>query len=218
MRPLLFALPIALVALAAVASSALACAPYAREAGFGLERGVAWAIVGHVTREVAGETGEPASVVIAVDRTLAGVSGGRELTIRQDDGCDGFWYRAGDRVIAAVPRYPSFVSDPAASDLLRPPYLDLTNYVVAVWVLDGERVAHEASQQFVPTVNGVSPSTAAELASLLIGIPDTATDEATAAGGGSSALLLAIVAAAAGTLILGTITRRGRHRGTDRVR
>jgi hypothetical protein len=87
-----------------------------------------------------------------------------------------------------------------------------------VWVLDGERVAHEASHQFVPTVNGVSPSTAAELTSLLIGIPDTATDEATAAGGGSSALLLAIVAAAAGTLILGTITRRGRHRGTDRVR
>ena len=115
MRRVLIAWPIAVVAALASASAVAACELYTfDDTGFGLARGVAWAFRGHVVREVPGETGRPEVVVIAVDRTLVGEGSGRELSVRQDDGCDGFWYGTGDSVIVAVARYPGFIADPGA--------------------------------------------------------------------------------------------------------
>jgi hypothetical protein len=172
---LLLALALAGAGLLASAAAVLACEPYTfDDTGFRLERGIAWAFRGHVVREVIGETGRPTTVVIAVDRTLAGTASGRELSIRQDDGCDGFWYHTGDSVVVAVPRYPGFAGDPVAADRLRPPYERLTNYVVAVWVLDGERVVPGMGPHSWPAIDGTSPATLGVLVSALAALPDTA--------------------------------------------
>lgn len=172
---MLIAWPIAVVAALASASAVAACELYTfDDTSFGLERGVAWAFQGHVVREVSGETGRPEVVVIEADRTLVGEGSGRELSVRQDDGCDGFWYGTGDSVIVAVPRYPGFIADPVPADRLRPPYDGVTNYLVAVWVLDGQRVIPGEGPHSWPAVNGIRPETADEVVSALSGLPDTA--------------------------------------------
>lgn len=169
--------------LAAAASGAsvgavLACEPYTfDDDGFGLERGIAWAFEGRVVREIAGEAGQgPVAVIIEVDRTLTGEASGGELSIAADTGCDGFWYGAGDEVIVAVPRYPGFLAEPGPADRLQPPYAGASDSLVAVWVLDGERVVPGDGPHLWPTIGGIQPRTAADVRSALLGLPDTATD------------------------------------------
>jgi hypothetical protein len=169
--------------LAAAASGAsvgavLACEPYTfDDDGFGLERGIAWAFEGRVVREIAGEAGQgPVAVIIEVDRMLTGEASGGELSIAADAGCDGFWYGAGDEVIVAVPRYSGFLAEPGPADRLRPPYAGASDSLVAVWVLDGERVVPGDGPHSWPTIGGIQPQTAADVRSALLGLPDTATD------------------------------------------
>lgn len=167
---------LAVVALLASASAVMACETYTFDnTAFRLENGIAWAFRGHVVREVIGEIG-PTTVVIAVDRTLMGDASGRELSINQDAGCDGFWYHTGDSVIVALPRYPWFLADPTQGEPFRPPYPGLTNYSAAVWVLDGDRVVPgDDGPHSWPAINGTSPRTVDALIRALRTLPDTAT-------------------------------------------
>lgn len=165
------------VALLVSATAVMACEPYTFDnTEFRLEDGIAWAFRGHVVREVIGETGRPTMVDIAVDQTLKGEASGSELSIRQDDGCDGFWYGTGDLVIVALPRYPWFLADPTLGPPLRSPYQGLTNYMAAVWVLDGDRVVPgDDGPHSWPAINGTSPRTVDALIRVLGTLPDTAT-------------------------------------------
>jgi len=215
MRRVLIALPIAVTALLASASAVFACLPYTfDDTGFGLERGVAWAFQGRVVHEVPGATGLPATVVIAVDRTLVGEGSGLELSVRQDDGCDGFWYGTGDSVIVAVPRYPGFIADPTPSDRLRPPYDGATNYLVAVWVLDGQRVVPGEGPHSWPAVSGLRPKTVDEVVGTLRGLPDTSTASVPARDAVASWLVPALAGALSCAVTLWTHSRRGQSRRT----
>ena len=160
------------VALLVSATAVIACETYTFDnTEFRLEHGIAWAFRGHVVREVIGEIG-PTTVVIAVDQTLMGEASGSELSILQDAGCDGFWYGTGDLVIVALPRYPWF----PLGEPLRPPYQGLTNYMAAVWVLDGDRVVPgDDGPHSWPALNGTSPRTVDALIRVLGTLPDTAT-------------------------------------------
>ena len=215
MRRVLIAWPIAIVAVLASSSTAFACLTYTfDDTGWGLERGVAWAFQGHVVREVSGEeTGRPEVVVIEVDRTLVGEGSGRELSVRQDDGCDGFWYGTGDSVIVAVARYPGFIADPGPADRRRPPYDGLTNYEVAVWVLDGQRVIPGEGPHSWTAVNGIRPETADEVVSALRRLPDTATASVSAPDPDASWLVPALAGTLSCALTFWAMSRPRRVRG-----
>ena len=148
-------------------AAATACAPYTHmgdEDGFGLARGVIWAFAGHVVEEVPNPEvpGRPNAVVIEVGETIVGSLSQGRLRIEQDQGCDGFWYQTGDRVVAAIGRRPG----------LEPPFDGITNYNVAVWVIQGRAIDGTIR---VPSIAGRVPRTERELRSLLAELPDTAT-------------------------------------------
>jgi hypothetical protein len=131
---------------------------------FGLSRGAMWAFVGHVVEELPNPElpDQPLAVVIEVRETMVGDPSQRRLRIEQDQGCDGFWYQTGDKVIAAIGRVPG----------LEAPFAGITNYNVAVWVIrDG---AVDATIR-VPAIAGRVPETEGELRAWLADLPDTAT-------------------------------------------
>ena len=150
-----------------VPAAALACAPYTHmgdDDGFGLSRGVVWAFAGQVVEEVSNPEvpGRANAAVIEVRETIIGSLSQRRLRIEQDQGCDGFWYQAGDSVVAAIGRLPG----------LEPPFAGITNYNVAVWVIRDDAVDGTLR---VPAIAGQLPETERELRSLLAELPDTAT-------------------------------------------
>jgi hypothetical protein len=164
----------AAMALLAVPSAALACAPYTfsdEEDGFRLSNGIQWAFAGVVAEEIpnAELPDQPRAVALDVEETIAGSVNLGRLWIEQDMGCDGFWYRKGDRVIAAIGRLPD----------VRPPFVGITNYQVAVWVVAaGELVdaSPATGPHWRPWVDGRAPESAKQLRTLLLAAPDTATD------------------------------------------
>ena len=151
-------------------AAALACLPYTHHGepdGFKLAGGVRWAFVADVIDEVEDPDvpDRPHAMVLEVRESIAGDVSVTRLRIEQDDGCDGFWYRKGDRVIAAIGRLPG----------IEPPFAGITNYAVAVWVIrDGavDATIRETS------IDGRHPATERELRALLASLPDTATTEA----------------------------------------
>lgn len=153
-------------ALAAPAAS-LACEPYTHaddEDWANLSDGVQWAFVGTVVDEVANPElpNHPQAMVIQVGETIAGGALLSRLRIEQDDGCDGFWYRKGDRVIGAIGHLPE------VSAL----FTGITNYQVAVWVIRDGRVDGTVR---VPSIAGRHPETERDVRMLLGNLPDTAT-------------------------------------------
>lgn len=148
-------------------TAAIACAPYTHvgdKDGFGLSRGVVWAFAGQVVEEMPNPElpDQPLAVVIEVRETIAGNRSQRRLRIEQDQGCDGFWYQTGDRVVAAIGRRPG----------LDAPFAGITNYNVAVWVIRDGAVDGTIR---VPAIAGRVPETEHELRALLGELPDTAT-------------------------------------------
>lgn len=211
---LALATSLALAGLLMSAGAAAACLPYTHfNDQFGLERGIQWAFEGRVVREMLYEgTDRPEAVVIRVDRTLAGSSAGSELTIRQDGGCDGFWYRPGDRVIVAVPLYPWPLREPSPKDRIRLPFDDVTNYDIPVWVLDGERVVPVPGFHTWPAINGTSPTTRTQLVVALIRLPDTSISSVAVQPRGQSLLVPALVGAC--SLAAAAWLLRGRFKRT----
>lgn len=165
-RRIIIVLAAGVFALSAPAS-ALACLPYTHNGdqdGFKLADGVRWAFVADVVDEVQNPEvpGRPQALVLEVREVLVGDVSLTRLRIEQDDGCDGFWYRKGDRVIAAIGQVHG----------IEPPFAGITNYNVAVWVIrDG---AVDATIR-VPAIAGRVPETERELRALLGDLPDTAT-------------------------------------------
>jgi hypothetical protein len=209
------AMTLAVAALLGSAVAAAACEPFTfDDTGFGLERGIQWAFTGSVVREEPNEeTGRPNAVVIRVDKVLAGRHASRELRIQQDDGCDGFWYRLGDRVVVAVPFHPGFAHAPSPSDRLRAPFENVTNYVIAVWVLDGERVVVGPGPHSWPAINGHSPKTFSKLEAALARLPDTST-AGPPAGGLDDPWIAVVLLTAAGAWLasLSHVLHRGQWR------
>ena len=165
---------LALIALLAIwgglPTAAYGCLPYTHlqdPDGFHLARGLRWAASGVVVEEIENPEipNRPNAMILRIRETIVGDRSIGRLRIDQDDGCDGFWYRMGDRVIAAIGTTPG----------VRPPFEGITNYTVAVWVIrdDGKVDSRIA----VPMINGRTPSTEAQLRALLAGLPDTATDD-----------------------------------------
>jgi hypothetical protein len=172
---LLIVTAVLVLAVLAAPSSVAACEAYTFDDDqFGLERGVQWAFEGHVlTADLNAETGQPTSVTIRVDSTLRGDPAQPDMTILQDNGCDGFWYRKGDDVVVAVPYQPGLAAMPSARTRLRPPFERVTNYQVAVWVLDGDRVVTGLGPHSWPEIEGRHPRSRSELRIALARLPDT---------------------------------------------
>jgi hypothetical protein len=151
----------------ATPGATLACLPYTlsdEEDAFGLAKGIQWAAAGEVVEERSNPEvpDRPRSVVIAIRETITGPTFLTRLEILQDGGCDGFWYRTGDRVIAAIGSLPG----------IRPPFTGITNYGIAVWVVRNGVV--DATIR-VPLITGRSPTTERQVRSMLGELPDTAT-------------------------------------------
>jgi hypothetical protein len=165
-RRIIIVLAAGVFALSAPAS-ALACLPYTHhgdEDGFKLADGVRWAFVADVIDDVQNPEvpDRPQAMVLRVRELLAGDVSLTRLRIEQDDGCDGFWYRKGDLVIAAIGRVRG----------IEPPFAGITNYNVAVWVIRDGAVDGTIR---VPAIAGRVPETERELRALLGDMPDTAT-------------------------------------------
>ena len=166
-RRIIIVLAVGVVALAAPAS-ALACLPYTHngdEDGFRLADGVRWAFVADVIDEVQNPEvpDRLQAMVLEIREVLAGDVSLTRLRIEQDHGCDGFWYRKGDRVMAAIGQVPG----------IEPPFAGITNYNVAVWVIrDG---AVDATIRVPARVAGRVPETERELRAWLGDLPDTST-------------------------------------------
>jgi hypothetical protein len=148
-------------------SNVEACEPYTHlqePDGFHLARGLRWAASAVVVEEIENPEipDRPDAVILRIRETIVGDGSIGRLRIDQDDGCDGFWYRKGDAVIAAIGRDVGY----------RPPFDGITNYAVAVWVIKGENVDGRIA---VPRIDGRSPTTVAQLRASLAGLPDTAT-------------------------------------------
>jgi hypothetical protein len=162
----------AAIVVLAVPATALACTPYTfsdEEDGFRLSNGIRWAFTGVVAEEISNAElpGRPRAVALDIEETIAGSVSLARLWIEQDTGCDGFWYRKGERVIAAIGRLPD----------VRPPFTGITNYQVAVWVLqDGELVdaPPATGPHWRPWIGGRAPESARQLRALLLAAPDTA--------------------------------------------
>lgn len=151
-------------------AAALACLPYTHHGqpdGFKLADGVRWAFVADVIDEVANPDvpHRPHAMMLEVRETIAGDVSVTRLRIEQDDGCDGFWYRKGDRVIAAIGQVPG----------IEPPFAGITNYAVAVWVIRDGAVDATIRDTLI---GGRRPETERELRAVLAALPDTATIEA----------------------------------------
>lgn len=162
----------------ALPTPVLACEPYTlseNEDPFALEEGIQWAFAGEVVEEVPNPDipDRPQAIFIRADEVIAGSGELGQLRIEQDAGCDGFWYRKGEKVIAAVGSLPG----------VHPPFAGITNYQVAVWVLKDEQVARLVAPDTRASVGGRTPATAAELRGLLAGAP------AASAPAGSGALV-----------------------------
>lgn len=165
---------LALIALLAISggspSAVYACLPYTilqEPDGFHLAQGLSWAASAVVVEEIENPefANRPNAVILRIGETIVGERSIEKLRIDQDDGCDGFWYRKGDHVIAAIGR----------TQRVRPHFDGITNYAVAVWVIrDDGRVDGRIA---VPMINGRTPSTETQLRALLAGLPDTATDD-----------------------------------------
>jgi hypothetical protein len=144
-----------------------ACEPYTvlqDPDGFHLARGLRWAASAVVVEEIENPDipDRPDAVILRIRETIVGDGSIGRLRIDQDDGCDGFWYRKGDAVIAAIGRDVGY----------RPPFDGITNYAVAVWVIKGEDVDGRIA---VPRIDGRTPTTVAQLRAWLAQLPDTAT-------------------------------------------
>lgn len=101
-------------------------------------------------------------------------------------------YRKGDRVAAAIGLVPG----------IEPPFVGITNYRVAVWVIrDG---AVDATIR-VPAIAGRVPETERELRALLGGLPDTATIERASSDDAPLPLLPFV---AMGALLTAVLTNR----------
>jgi hypothetical protein len=156
-------------------SDVAACQPYTLSGpdAFGLRNGVQWAAAGVVSREIENRElpGRPLAVVLTITKSIEGDASIHALRIDQDAGCDGFWYRLGDHVIAAIGNVQIGVV-PARRNPLRPPFRGITNYAVAVWVIrDGRIDGHERA----PDIDGRVPTTEQQLLALLAALPDTST-------------------------------------------
>jgi hypothetical protein len=210
MRRLHRSLVVALIALIATAPAALACETYTfGNNDLGLDRGVAWAFEGTVASEEANPDTDvvvadrPLAVTIRVDRAIVGHAAVSELRIEQDPGCDGFWYRLGDHVVAAVPRYQPFLAQPTTSAALRPPFPHITNYSVAVWVIDGSRVATGTAPHSDLMIGGRTPRTLDQLIASLRGTPETSTEPVLPSpDGGSRAPYVLVISGACGALVV----------------
>jgi hypothetical protein len=199
-RRVVIALALATLA-GAMPGSAVACAPYTilgEPDGYGLTLGLRWAGVGVVTDEI--ENAElplhPLAMVLAITETLAGDSSIRRLRIDQDSGCDGFWYREGDHVIAAI----------GSRHEVHEPSDGITNYGVAVWVIRDGRVDGRIA---VPMIDGRTPKTEAQLRAWLAGLPDTAMDDPP--GGSSNGVFVVALPLAA---LVGAMIAWRRSRGS----
>ena len=196
----------AAVALAAPAAS-FACEPYTFEADqdqFRLSQGVQWAFAADVVEEVPNPEvpDRPMAVILEVRDAFVGDVSMPGLRIEQDDGCDGFWYQAGDRVIAAIGRGPG----------LSPPFSGISNYQVAVWVIRDGKV--DATVR-APWVAGRSPQTERQLRAELAAMPDTATADAVAAPATPSSALALLAFAA---ILTAMFTSRSIGRPRDGAR
>jgi hypothetical protein len=207
----------------------LACEPYTlseNEDPFALAEGIQWAFAGVVVEEVPNPDipDSPQAIVIGTDDVIVGSGDLGKLRIEQDAGCDGFWYRKGERVIAAV----GSLAD------VHPPFAGITNYQVAVWVIQDGQVTRLAAPDTRASVGGRTPATEAELRALLTAAPaasapagspvavaPTATPESpTGAIPGDTAaplaVLLVAVAAGLGALVVGRWLARRRSVDKDR--
>jgi hypothetical protein len=170
------------------AAPTLACEPYTwadDQDGYRLSHGVQWAFSGEVVEEVPNPEvpDRPTAFILEVRDAFVGDMPMSSLRIEQDDGCDGFWYQVGDRVIAAIGRGPG----------LSAPFSGITNYQVAVWVIRDGKV--DATVR-APWIAGRSPQTERQLRAELADLPDTATADAMAAPATPSAALPLLALAA----------------------
>ena len=199
-RRIAFFLAAAAIALAAPAAS-LACEPYTfgdDQDQFRLSHGVQWAFAGDVVEEVPNPEvpDRPLAVILEVRDAFVGDVSMPRLRIEQDDGCDGFWYQKGDRVIAAIGRRPGIM----------PPFSGISNYQVAVWVIRDGKV--DATVR-APWIAGRSPQTERQLRAELAAMPDTATADALAdQATPSTAMPLLALAAILTTMIASRRIRR----------
>ena len=150
----------------ALPTPVLACEPYTlmdNEDPFALAVGIQWAFAGEVVEEVLNPEipDRPQAVVIRVVEDIMASGDLGQLRIEQDAGCDGFWYRMGERVIAAVGSLPG----------VHPPFAGITNYQVAVWVVEDGQVARLAAPDTRASVGGRTPATETELRGLLATAP-----------------------------------------------
>ncbi len=158
------------IALLAIPGTAYACEPYTfgdEEDWFRLSDGLQWSFAGVVTDEISNPEipDRPQAVDLRIDETLIGRVSLARLRVVQDAGCDGFWYRQGDRVIAAIGRMRG----------VRPPFEDITNYAVAVWVIRDGVIVPGLGPHSRPWVAGQAPRTERQLRAWLLALPDTAT-------------------------------------------
>jgi hypothetical protein len=181
-----------------------ACEPYTWGSdpdGFKLADGLRRAGAGVVLQEIPNPElpGRPLAVVLRIDESISGVSITR-LRIEQDAGCEGFWYRTGDHVIAAIGgRAPT----------TGPPFDGISNYSVAVWVI------RRGNVESGPAIRGRVPTTEKQLRALLNALPDTSTASLSAGNGETPKPVLLWFAAVLGALIG---RRRARSRsGRDRA-
>jgi hypothetical protein len=161
----------------ALPTPVLACEPYTlseNEDPFALAKGIQWAFAGEVVEEVPNPDipDRPQAIVIGANELIVGSGDLAKLRIEQDDGCDGFWYRKGERVIAAVGSLPG----------VHPPFAGVTNYQVAVWVLQDEQIARLGAPDTRASVGGRTPTTETELRGLLAVAPTASAPAGSAAG------------------------------------
>jgi hypothetical protein len=190
------AVTLGLIALAFPAT-ALACELYTfsdEDDWFQLSDGVQWAFVGDVVEEMTTSEipDQPVAVVLSVRERIAGSVALRRLRIEQDPGCDPFWYRKGDQVVAAIGLRPD----------LRPPFEGVTNYAVAVWVIRDGTVIRRDGPHSRPWIGNRAPRTESELRAMLLALPDTAVEGRDA---GTSETLPVFLAAG---LVLGAMVGR----------